>query len=212
VVIFPSIFPVGIPLTEFLREYRVLSRRLTESSSAMGTRAEYLLSDEVIIEMAKASIEIVPRKINGGKYSYSPEIRDRDHTFPFKCFKRAQARLAIAVAQYDAEMAGRFFYGSDFTADDNLTNLTARLAKRLVKVDNASFVMEKPCIKKTIIRGEGIVDVLWAGDRAPRALFQTTYKVFHQNNKRIWIPIRNVSDGVYRSSILVEDQDNVVIW
>jgi len=208
VVVFCAVFPVGVPVTAFLREYRVLSKHLGDNSSVMWKRVEYLLSEEAVNEMANTTIEIVPPNFNGGMY-YSPsEIKDS--AFPFKLLKRAQARLSVAVAQYDAGMAGRFFYGSDYIFDDNLTNLTSRLAKQLIKVDNVSLVIQKPYIKKILIREEGIVDVLWAGDRAPRNLFLTTYKSYNSNNTRFWIPIQNVSNEDNR--VFALEVDKVAIW
>lgn len=210
VLVFCTVFPVGVPLTAFLREYSVLSKRLSESPAAMGTRVKYLLSNEAINEIAKSTIEIIPPNYTGGVYWWYSSFLS-DSTFPFKYWKRAQARLAVAVAQHDPVMAGRFFYGPDFTDGDNLTNLTARLDKQLVNLNERAIGYEKPLIKKVIIRGEGVVDVLWTEYEMPRNFFFTTYKSYDLDDKKIWIPIRNVCKGRYYAGHF-DCFGKVIIW
>ena len=194
-LMFGVFYSVGIPQMALLREYRACSDRLQRSPSAMGIRVEYMLSSDVINEFIKPKIDIVPRSVFG-----SPPPAVLGNPMPFKFIKRAQARLAVAVAPYDAVMAAKFFYGPDFTSSDNLTNLTTRLCTQLVDLNGSPFDNEKPLIKHVKIRGEGVVDVLWSKYEMPYNPFLTTYKLYYLKNDKIWIPIRNVYKGFFGPS------------
>jgi len=196
VLIFCAAYPVGVPVTAFLREYRFLAKHHHEKTSDMKSRVQYMLSDEIFTEMDKYTENYIPNTFEPVWPTVPSEIRSM--TFPFRQWKRAQARLAVATSQYDAEMAGKFFYGPGFACNNNLTNLTTCLVKQLVNMnDRPSFLNRDPIIKQVKIRGEGIVDVLWYQNDMPHYCFLTIYKAYNLKNDKIWIPIRNVCEGSF---------------
>lgn len=203
------LWPVGTAVTQRLDECRRLTAFAAEHGMDATTceRARYLLSDQAISDCENVPVDFrFPGRIYGDS-----ESADRC-LFPSNYLRRAQIRLAIAVAPCDVPLVNAFFYGTtdDLGADWNM--LIKRLDARLIKRDSAypEWMMRTGLgdrlaititahsrrdlrLQKVSTNRCGTVNVVWSGSEFDNVQYLSVFGVVRSEDSSCWVPLRTVA-------------------
>ncbi len=204
------LLPVGTPVTQRLGEYRRITAQIRRTDGKAGDweRITYLLSDKAVHDCENCVVEY---RYPGRSFLNAEE--EARFLFPVDYLRRAQIRLALAVAPYNVHLTSRFFYGSPADGCSDWHTLTKRLDERLIKRDSAypdwrmlgrpaenrvktviAAHMPRELIIKTVSTNAcGTVNVVWYGSELPQSEFLSLYGRVSSQNCLCWVPLRTVA-------------------
>lgn len=194
-LIYSIVVPLGCPITDLLAEYRRAREDVVRRGMKQPCQQKVvnLLSEEPIMTCLQRSGFVKP----------AVTVEDCE-IFPVRLLKKEQARLAAAVAPFNAELAWSYFYGDNqqITTDFNTLMRLMRGNNKLKILMEKQSELDSFSASRIVTNRFGTIVVVYELESSETAgwRIETTF-VGHCvdqdfGSDKCWLPISNL-DGSY---------------